>query len=86
MKKKPLKAKKVTIDSLAIMVAKGFESLEGKMGKMEGDIVDIKGGMKRMNQDILNLGEKYISRFEFDNLAGRVSRIEGKDRTKVLKR
>lgn len=68
--KKSHKSGKVTMDKLAIMVAKGFESVETRMATKD-DIKDIK-------KDILNLGDRFVSYHSFDALANRVKILEDK--------
>lgn len=74
-----------TIDNLAIMTQNGFSSFERRFDKVderfsrvEECLGNIESGQRRMNQDILNLGEKYITRREFDGWAMRVINLEKK--------
>ena len=87
--KKIIKNKKITIDDLAIMVAKGFEDVKGELkGDINGvkndlksvksDINEVKENLRITRNDILNLGEKFVSYHTFDQLASRVNTLEKK--------
>jgi hypothetical protein len=75
---KIIKNKKVTIDDLAIMVAKGFEGVGKRFDKVEKDVEELKEGNKNIRKDILNLGDRFPSQFSFDELSKRVYKIEEK--------
>lgn len=79
--------KKMTIDKLAIMVAKGFESTATKtdveeikkdVTVLKKDVSEVKENVKDIRRDILNLGDRFISYHTFDALANRVKVLEGK--------
>jgi uncharacterized membrane protein YcaP (DUF421 family) len=77
--KKPNKQKKVTIDdlaisidALAISVANGFSAVDKKFDEVGKEINWLKDAMKKTNQDVLNVGDKFVGRYEFDSLLGRV--------------
>jgi archaellum component FlaC len=85
----PKKNKKMTIDGLAVMFAKGFASLDKKIdtdiGEVKKDIKDIqkdlsevKENVKYIKRDILNLGDRFVSYHTFDALANRVKVLEEK--------
>ena len=76
MKKSFKKTKKVTIDNLAIMVAKGFDGAEKDMIEVNKDIGELKEGNKDIRRDILNLGDRFVSYHAFDQLASRVNLLE----------
>ena len=67
------KNKKMTIEILAGMVAKGFETMATKI-----DITEVKEDIKDVRRDILNLGDKFVSYHTFDSLAHRVKILEDK--------
>lgn len=73
--KKLRKDKKVTIDSLAVMVAEGFERVDKKFDKLE---IKIDEDIKDVRKDILNLGGRFVSYHSFDLLAKRVKVLEEK--------
>jgi len=91
------KNKKITIDDLAIMVAKGFGGIDKKFGGIDkkfesvskdidglrNDITEVKESVKFARRDILNIGDRFVPRFEFDNLLTRVGKIEQKIKSKV---
>ncbi len=99
MKKKPQKSA-MTLDKLAIMVAKGFEgvderfervetrlsSLEEGQTKIEVRITNLEEGQKKINRDILDMGDKFVPRSEFDNLVIRFNRLDEKVRQRLLKK
>ena len=68
--KKNTKGDKITVDKLATMMKNSFESLETKMATKE----DIKG----VREDILNLGDRFVSYHAFDALSNRVKVLEEK--------
>jgi len=70
--------KKVTIDSLAIMVAKGFSDVDKRFNEVDKRFEKIEGDIKNVRQDILNLGDRFVSYHTFDALANRVKILEDK--------
>ncbi|HUC88828.1 MAG TPA: hypothetical protein VMR49_02225 [Candidatus Paceibacterota bacterium] len=90
--KKVTNKKNMTIDNLAIMVAKGFESVDKRFDgvdkrfeSVDKDIADIKidlnevkENLKATRRDVLDLGDRFVPRHEFDNLLIRFGRIERK--------
>ena len=89
--KKSDKSDKMTIDKLAIMVAKGFESvatkddlkkLEERMnGKFEGvkkEIEGVKDQLVGTNKRIDDLAETKVSKIIYEGLEKRVQKIEAK--------
>ena len=76
--KKVIKNKKVTIDDLAIMVAKGFEGVGKDISELKKDVTELKEGNKNIRKDILNLGDRFPSQFAFDQLSKRVYKLEEK--------
>lgn len=91
MNNKKGKDGKMTIDKLATMVAKGFDSLETRMatktdiseikedvGKLKKNVEGLKEDIKDVRRDILNLGDKFVSYHTFDSLANRVKVLEEK--------
>ncbi|MBI5798359.1 MAG: hypothetical protein HZB10_00300 [Candidatus Yonathbacteria bacterium] len=89
MKKGPTKNKKVTTDDLAVMVAKGFDGvrkeigeLNVRLGSIEDGLSNVKDDTKAIRQDILNLGNRFVPRHEFYDLATRVSLLEQKKKVK----
>lgn len=86
----------ITIDGLAVMVAKGFDRVEDRIGNVEkrlGGVEERLGGveerlgnveesLKVTRRDILNIGDRFVPRFEFDNLLIRVGKLEQKGQGK----
>ena len=74
-----------TLDSLAISVARGFGRVEerfdktdGRFDKIEKDVGEVKENLKATRRDILDVGDRFVPRFEFDGLLFRVSKLEQK--------
>jgi hypothetical protein len=80
--KKLVKNKKVTIDDLAIMVAKGFVNVEERFNKVEKDIKEVKENLRITRNDVLNIGDKFVSYHTFDQLVSRVNTLEKKAKIK----
>ena len=78
MRKSFKKTKKVTIDNLAVMVAKGFDGIEKDIGELKKDMGEVKGNVKNIRKDVLNLGDRFPSQFSFDQLSNRVYNLEKK--------
>ena len=87
-----MKKKTTTIDSLAVMVAKGFSSVDKRFDKVEDRLTGVEGRLtgvedrlttveevlKATRQEVLNIGDRFVPRYEFDTLLSRVIRIEQK--------
>ena len=68
---------------MAIMVANGFRNVDKRMDgfdkRMDGfeqELKSLKDLVKFTRQDVLNIGDKFVSRFEFERLLSRVGKIE----------
>ena len=75
--------KNVNLDSLAIMIANGFSSVdkrfdavENRLTSVEDRLGTVEDVLKATRQDVLNIGDRFVPRYEFDTLLSRVSRIE----------
>ena len=85
--------KKISTEDLAVMVARGFSSMEGKMEgkfeKLENNLSTFKteteDNFKKIRNDILNMGDKFVPRHEFDTLLIRVGRLEQRVQEKAGK-
>lgn len=89
MKKALAKNKKVTIDDLAIMVARGFESFDKKFTEVKKDIGEVKDKIGKVEEDIavvrgdiLTVGDRFVLKYEFYDLSTRVGLLEQKKKTK----
>ncbi len=85
-------AKSVTIDNLAIMVAKGFsrtdeqfakietrfERVDGQFAKIDTQFEKVEENFKKVRNDILNMGDRFVPRHEFDSFLMRFHRLEQK--------
>lgn len=89
-----------TIDNLAIMVAKGFDSVENKfaevnkkfdevnkkidkeIGEVKKDIAEVKDNLVATRRDVLEIGDRFVPRYEFHDLLIRFDKLEQKVNTK----
>jgi tetrahydromethanopterin S-methyltransferase subunit G len=85
MKKTTTKKKEMTLDDLAVMVAKGFEKVDERFNKIDQKFKDtdsrfetIDENFKKVRRDILELNDKFVSRHQFDNVLSRLSVLEAK--------
>lgn len=85
--------KKMTIDDLAVMVAKGFDGVDRKfdevnkkidkeIGEVKKDIAEVKENLASTRRDVLSMGDRFTMKFEFHELASRVSVLEQKRKVK----
>jgi peptidoglycan hydrolase CwlO-like protein len=96
-------SKKMTIDNLAVMVAKGFDGIYKKfdevdkkfdevdsrfdevkkeISEVKKDIVEVKENLMSTRRDVLAMGDKFTLKYEFHDLASRVSSLEQKRKVK----
>ena len=85
-------AKSVTVDDLAIMVAKGFSSTDENFAKIDEQFAkidkrfeDVEDNFKKVRSDILNMGDRFVPRHEFDSFLMRFHRLEQKVDDKIAK-
>ncbi len=76
-------------NELARMVAKGFESVDKRFDKVEKDIVEIKKDVVELKEnlaatrmDVLSVGDKFVSKHDFDHHLSRFSLLEQKVKTR----
>lgn len=74
-----------TVDNLAVMVARGFERVDGRFGILEEKVDQLGENVQAARRDILNIGDRFVPRYEFDNLLVRLSRLEERMRNKAGK-
>lgn len=72
-------------NDLAGMVARGFESVdkrldsvEGRLGKVEERIGNVEEGLQSVRGSILDLGDRTVQRYEFEDLRTRFDSLEQK--------
>lgn len=79
------------INNLAAMVAKGFESadkrfdkIENRLGNVESRLENVEEDLKlkATREDLLNLGDRFVLKYEFHELLVRFDRLEQKVKTK----
>lgn len=85
MKKAPGKKKEATINDLAVMVAKGFDGVHKEIGEVknrlrnvESRLGNVEENLKATRQDVLNVGDRFVPRYEFDDFRIRFNRLEQK--------
>ena len=95
--------KKMTIDDLAVMVAKGFAGVDKKfdgvyrkfdevdnkfaevkkeISEVKKDVAEVKENLISTRRDVLAMGDKFTLKYEFHDLASRVSLLEQKRKVK----
>ncbi|MES2088251.1 MAG: hypothetical protein V4467_04660 [Patescibacteria group bacterium] len=81
--------KKISLEDLAGMVARGFSDVDRRFEKQENNIEafkvetrenfkQVEENFKKVRNDILDIGDKFVRRNEFDTLLVRVGRLEQK--------
>jgi len=80
------------IENLAIMVGKGFNEMGNRIGNVENRIGNVETrlgtvekrldtldeNIKATRRDVLDIGDRFVPRYEFDNLLIRFNRLEAK--------
>jgi len=73
------------LDNLAIITANGFARVDTEFSNVKADIsglderlVIVEEVVKNTRQDVLNIGDKFVSRTEFDNHIIQFSRLDKK--------
>ena len=74
------KGGKMTIDKLAVMVAKGFDNVATKMDidGLKKEIEDVKDKLVGTNKRIDDFAETKVSKVVYKELENRVQKIEAK--------
>lgn len=84
----------MTIDDLAVMVAKGFDGVntrfnevdkrfdevDKRLNEVEKDIAEVKESLVSTRRDVLAMGDRFTLKCEFHDLANRVSLLEKKQK------
>ncbi|MBI5799040.1 MAG: hypothetical protein HZB10_03870 [Candidatus Yonathbacteria bacterium] len=69
-------------NELARMVAKGFdgmrEEMNGRFDKVEKEVAEVKENLAGTRRDVLEIGDRFVPRYEFHNLLVRFDRLEQK--------
>lgn len=78
-----------TIDNLAIMVAKGFDSVHNEITEVKKDITEVKRDIAEVKEnlattrmDVLGIGDKFVSRHDFNQHLIRFDLLEQKVKAK----
>lgn len=85
--------KNITIDDLAVMVAKGFEGVRNEMSErfdktekdiaeVKKDIAEVKENLATTRMDVLGIGDRFVSKHEFSQHLVRFSLLEQKVKAK----
>ena len=73
-------------EDLARMFARGFERIDHQFGALQGEFGQFKKetneNFTKVRRDILEIGDKYISRDEFSRLVNRFNILEAKIKAK----
>lgn len=69
-------------NELARMVAKGFDGVYKEIGEVRKDITEVKENLASTRRDVLSMGDRFTMKFEFHDLASRVSVLEQKQKAK----
>ena len=71
------------INSLATMVAKGFDrvdkrfdKVDDRFNKVEKDIIELNENLATTRMDVLGIGDKFVSKHEFSQHLTRFSLLE----------
>lgn len=78
-----------TVDDLAAMTAKGFENvdkrfeqvdkrIDGVRDEVKDEMADLRENLKATRRDVLDIGDRFVPRYEFDSLLMRVGKLEQK--------
>ena len=70
--------KDMKIDDLAVIVAKGFSAVDKRLDNVDKRLEELDDNIKSTRQEVLKVGDRFVPRYEFDNLLTRVIRIEQK--------
>ncbi|MFA5997705.1 MAG: hypothetical protein WC791_04460 [Candidatus Paceibacterota bacterium] len=76
-------------NELARMVAKGFESIDKKfsdkfdkvekdIAEVKKDVLEVKENLAGTRRDVLEIGDRFVPRYEFHDLLVRFDRLEQK--------
>lgn len=66
------------IGELAVMVAKGFDRVDKRIGAVEGRLENVEEGLQSVRGSILDLGDRSVQRYEFEDLRTRFDGLEQK--------
>jgi archaellum component FlaC len=68
------------IEKLVETIAVNVLKLTDKVDNLEKNTVEVKESNKEIRKDIFNLGDRFPSRFAFDELSNRVYKLEKKQK------
>jgi hypothetical protein len=66
------------VDSLAIMTAKSFAHQDKELAVIKDRVTTLEEVVKNTRQDVLNIGDKFVSRVEFDSHLVQFGRLDKK--------
>lgn len=81
-----MKKRAMTIEDLAVITSKGFTSVSERLNSIETDLSNqietLDENIKSTRRDVLDIGDRFVPRYEFDNLLIRFNRLEEKLKSK----
>ena len=66
------------VDSFARIVGKGFEGVDKRFEKLDGEVQHINATLSVMSQDVAEIKKHFVYRYEFEDLMARVKYLETK--------
>lgn len=75
--------KKITLEDLASLVARGFEAQDKKFEHIDKKFEQVEENFRKVRADILGIGDRYVSKHEFDTLVIRFNTLEMKVKNKL---
>ena len=81
MKKATNKKKEMTIEDLALMVAKRFDTIEESMitkDESSKSFAEVEKSLNKIRMDMLDIGDKFVSNYRFEELVSRFNILEAK--------
>ncbi len=72
----------IKIENLAVSTARGFQAVDVRFGQVDKKFEDMEEGMKAIRRDILNMDDRFVSRFALDEHTRRYRHVENKEKTK----
>lgn len=76
--KKVSQKQTMTLEDLAAIVARGFASQDKKFERIDQRFEQVEENFRKVRADILGIGDRYVSKHEFDSFVSRFTLIEDK--------
>mgnify|MGYP006958839104 CR=1 FL=1 len=71
----------MTIEDLALMVAKRFDTIEESMitkDESSKSFAEVEKSLNKIRMDMLDIGDKFVSNYRFEELVSRFNILEAK--------